>query len=294
MQPVTLDEELRWATQMLEAAGVAEARLAAEALLLHVLQRPRSFLYGHGLDYFTPPGHARFEELLRRRAEGEPVQYILGFEQFYGRNFLVSPSVLIPRPETELSVQTVLELASPLPVPSPLIADICTGSGCIAITLALELPRARVVAADISGPALTIAARNASELQAPVEFREGDLLEPWRDLAGGFDLIVANPPYVGEDEFPHLQREVRDFEPRTALIGGPHGTEIYQRLIAQAAEFLKPGGWLVLEIGYRSAARLRSLLTDWEGVEVIADWQGWDRVIKARKTSGETAARATK
>lgn len=269
---------------MLEAAGVAEARPSAERLLLHALGRERAFLYAHPEYPLTPAEEQQFAQLLQERAQGVPVQYLVGHQEFFGREFFVTPDVLIPRPETEQAVETMLEQ---IPPDAPaLLADVGTGSGCIAVTLALERPQARVVATDLSPHALQIAGENARRLGAEnVTFLQGDLLQPL--VAAGLtdlDGIVSNPPYIGEDELAGLQREVRNFEPRMALTPGPSGLEAYARIIPQAAALLRPHGWLVLELGFRSADGVRALLgADWEPVAVLPDLQGWDRVLKARK-----------
>ncbi|HEY8056214.1 MAG TPA: peptide chain release factor N(5)-glutamine methyltransferase [Terriglobales bacterium] len=291
-----LRQHLAEAAAALATAGVEEPRLTAELLLAHVLGRERSYLYAHPEDDLdidwrgAPLGYAErpayvstaFMDLVRRRAEGTPLQYLSGMQEFYGRPFAVSPAVLIPRPETELVIAAALEL---VPGDAPArIADIGTGSGCLAVTLALERPRAVVVATDISPAALALARRNADALGARVEFLESDLLAA---APGPFDLVVSNPPYIPDSEWATLQREVRDHEPRLALLAGPTGAEVYARLIPQAHSALRPGGGLVLELGYNSAPAVRALLTrgDWSSVATRRDAQGWERVLTARRMS---------
>ena len=263
---------------------MGEARHSAERLLLHVLGRERSFLYAHSEYLLTPAEELQFAQLLEERAQGIPVQYLVGYQEFFGREFFVTPDVLIPRPETEQAVETLLGL---IPPDAPaLLADVGTGSGCIAVTLALEHPRARVIATDLSPHALRVARENARRLGAEnVTFLHGDLLQPLIDSEiGDMDGIVSNPPYVGEGELAGLQREVRDFEPRMALTPGRSGLEAYARIVPQAERLLHPGGWLVLELGFRSADGVRALLgSGWDEVTVLPDLQGWDRVLKARK-----------
>lgn len=279
-----LRQRLQQAADLLEAAGVGEARHSAERLLLHVLGRERSFLYAHSEYLLTPAEELQFAQLLEERAQGIPVQYLVGYQEFFGREFFVTPDVLIPRPETEQAVETLLGL---IPPDAPaLLADVGTGSGCIAVTLALEHPRARVIATDLSPHALRVARENARRLGAEnVTFLHGDLLQPLIDSEiGDMDGIVSNPPYVGEGELAGLQREVRDFEPRMALTPGRSGLEAYARIVPQAERLLHPGGWLVLELGFRSADGVRALLgSGWDEVTVLPDLQGWDRVLKARK-----------
>jgi release factor glutamine methyltransferase len=293
-----LRQRLQQAADLLEAAGVGEARPSAERLLLHVLGRERSFLYAHPEYLLTPTEGQQFAQLIEERAQGVPVQYLVGHQEFFGREFFVTPDVLIPRPETEQAVETLLGL---IPSDAPaLLADVGTGSGCIAVTLALERPCARVLATDLSPHALQVARENARRLGAEnVKFLHGDLLQPILDAGidsgidsgiGGMDGIISNPPYIGEDELAGLQREVRDFEPRMALTPGRSGLEAYARIIPQAEKLLRPGGWLVLELGFRSADGVRALLgAEWDEVAVLPDLQGWDRVLRARKRPSAAA-----
>lgn len=273
----TLREVLTAAAGVLEAAGVAAPRLTAEVLAAHTLNRDRAWLYAHGEEELSPPAASQLQTWTRRRAGGEPLQYITGVQEFMGREFRVSPAVLIPRPETELVAEVALELAGA----GARIADVGTGSGCLAVTLALEQPQARVTATDISPAALEVARGNAQALGAAVNFVPCDLLA---GVTGVFDLIVSNPPYVAEAELASLQPEVREHEPRTALVAGPRGDEIYSRLIAQAAARLRAGGWLVLELGYESEATVRPMLqAGWDEIETRRDLQGWVRALRARR-----------
>jgi len=276
---MTLRHSLAHASATLEGAGVASSRLAAETLLRRVLDRDRAYLYAHPEDALTPQQQARLDAWTARHAAGEPLQYITGVQEFYGREFRVTPAVLIPRPETELAVEAALER---LPREGPSrVVDVGAGSGCIAITLALERPGAAVTAVDISEAALAVARANAARLGAAVSFVRGDLLAP---LDGGWDLIISNPPYVAEAELAALAPGVRDHEPRAALVAGPLGTEIYARLIPQAARALRPGGWLVLELGYAAATAVRPMLgAGWDAAATRPDLQGWQRVLLARK-----------
>lgn len=272
-------ELLHEAQARLAAAGVANARADAEALLLAALGRPRAFLYAHPEAEATAREQEELARLITARATGQPLQYLLGRQNFYGRDFEVTPAVLIPRPETELVVAAALEkLALGA---TARVADAGAGSGAIAVTLALERPAARVVALDRSAAALAVARRNAARWGARVEFVVADWLAPVRGEA--FDLIVANPPYVADDELASLAREVRDYEPRAALVSGPSGLEAYAKLVPQSARALRPGGWLILEIGYRAGDGVRALLGPWRDVETRRDWQGWERVIVARR-----------
>lgn len=277
------------ARQRLEAGGIAAAPESVDILLAAALGRDRAFIHAHPEYRPSPSEQAGFTGWVERRLRGEPVQYILGRQEFYGREFMVTPAVLIPRPETELLAEAALEKANtPRRASPPLrLVDIGTGSGCIAITVALELAArgqaANIIATEISPDALGVAKQNALRWQAAVEFQLGDLLEPWRDQAGRFDLILSNPPYIPESELEGLQREVREYEPRVALLAGATGLENYARLVASAQRLLVPGGWLILEMGYRSAAGVRGWFADWAATETRSDPQGWPRVMLAQK-----------
>lgn len=278
---MTLDSALRRAVRTLEQNDVGSPRLNAEVLLMFVLGCDRAHLYAHGDRELTPDEQQRYDAVIAERSTGKPAQYITGHQEFWGRDFVVSPAVLIPRPETEHLVETVLDLARAHRFQR--IVDVGAGSGCIAITLALELPHAAVTAIDISEEALEIARANAARLQAGarIAFRRADLLA---DAApASFDLVVSNPPYVGESEADKVQRQVREFEPRIAVFSGVEGLDIYRRLIPQARSALAPGGWLVMEMGYSVEAQVRALLAGWQDVRVTHDLQGIPRVIAARK-----------
>ena len=276
---------------ILEQNSVPSAQLATELLLMQVLGIDRAALYTH-LEIEVPPDlERRYMELIRERAAGKPVQYITGHQEFWGLDFEVNPDVLIPRPETEMLVETVIGLVGGNPAMRRAarlqMADVGTGSGCIAIALAAEFPSSRIFATDLSRPALTVAERNAGRLglRRSITFVQCDLLECF--VAGDnqpFDLVVANPPYVSQDEIAGLQREVRDFEPRLALGGFASNHEIYRRLIPQAHAVLKEGGRLILEMGYSMAEEVAALLDEgWNAVEIRADLSGIPRVVIARK-----------
>jgi release factor glutamine methyltransferase len=269
------------AVQQLTDAHVGSPRLNAEILLMFVLDCDRAYLYAHPERKLTPNEEARYQEALARRASGVPSQYITGHQEFWGLDFIVTPAVLIPRPETEHLVEAVLPLAKALR--HPRIVDVGTGSGCIAITLAKELVEAEIHATDISSAALEIARANAvrHEQHARIKFQETDLLHglPFNY----FDFIVSNPPYVGESEEDIVQLEVRKHEPRTAVFAGPSGTEVIERLAPEAHAALKPGGWLMMEMSGTIAEKVERLLRDWAEVKTIPDLQGIPRVIVAIK-----------
>ncbi len=259
--------------ELLEKASVSAPRLTAEVLLAHAMGRQRSWLYAHSDEELKELWWIHYGRYLHQRLKGTPTQYITGKQEFYGREFRVTPAVLIPRPETEHLIEAALKH------PARQILDIGTGSGAIAITLALET-KARVFASDISRPAVEAAKQNCQRLGANVDFVQCDLasaLGPAR-----FDLIVSNPPYIPESDRAALQREVRDYEPSLALFAGADGLAIYRRLIPEAADRLMPGGRLVLELGYNSLQPVRAMLDRrWSEVEVIPDLAQIPRVLSA-------------
>ncbi len=324
---------LKQGISQLRDAHVPSFTLAAELLLLHVLGRDRTWIYSHPEEKISPADAARYFELLARRAAGEPTQHLTGKQEFWGLEFEVTPDVLIPRPETEHLIEVALDRLAVREIRAGRkqtltgeglqIADIGTGSGCIAIALAKELPAATIHATDISPAALAIAQRNAARhpVAGRIRFLAGNLLEgvagsvavaqlaaPLQsnsEIAAGlespatkcqspvtshqspfFDLIVSNPPYVGRREKETLEREVRDHEPEVALYGGEEGYEFYADLIAQSAAHLKPGGLLVLELGHNSLPAVQPLLDapTWTNVGVTNDLSGIPRVIAAEKT----------
>jgi len=275
---VTLGEALRAAVQSLEAERIGSARLTAEVLLAHCLEVERPHLYTHDTATLNETAGARYQAMILERASGVPLQYITGTQEFYGRPFRVDPSVLIPRPETELIVETTLELNDR---PTPRIIDVGTGSGCIGTTLALELPGARVTATDLSEAAVRTATMNAATLGAPVSFAIMDGLAAAGDPC---DIIVSNPPYVGPDELSGLQTEVRAHEPAIALVGTGEPDDLYRRLIQDAGRILPDDGLLLMEIGYSMESRVRSMFSGrWTLLPTRFDLQGFPRVVVARR-----------
>jgi release factor glutamine methyltransferase len=283
---VQLKQALSAAASRLTAEQVPSPHMNAELLLRFVLNCDRAYLFAHPERELTPDEDSRYQAALAERARGVPAQYITGHQEFWGMDLIVSPAVLIPRPETEHLIETVLEIGNgpraPGSQPKLRIVDVGTGSGCIALALAKELPGTEIHATDISAAALEIARANAArhQLESRIQFHQTDLLS---GLEPPFDFVVSNPPYVGESEEDDVQLEVRKFEPRTAVFAGPHGTEVIARLIPQAHELLRPGGWLVLEISGTIADKVRLLLNGWDQVHVIADLQQIPRVMRARK-----------
>jgi release factor glutamine methyltransferase len=283
--PRTVAGGLQWAAAVFRRAGVDSPRRAAEVLLAHLLQWRRSQLIANGYDGLPADARIRFEELVRRHAGGEPLQYLTGEREFYGLAFRVTPAVLIPRPETEILVETAVMLARSR-AGGVRFADVGTGSGCIAIALAHEVPETRGWATDLSGAAIHLARENARRLCVPgrVSFVCCDLLAAFaaRPL---FDLILSNPPYISAGDFGQLPAGVRDHEPRLALFGGESGIEVYGRLIPQAAARLRAGGRLLLEIGAGQQPAVGELLAR-HGLlcePAIADLQGIPRCLVARR-----------
>ena len=277
---MTLKQALNSAIQHLESHHVGSPRLNAETLLMFALACNRAYLYAHPEQELSPQEEERYLELIHERARGKPSQYITGHQEFWGLDFIVTPAVLIPRPETEHVVETVLELAREKP--RCRIIDVGTGSGCIALALAKELPLAEIHAADISAEALEVARVNAARLDHRIQFHEGDLLSAF-ELRPQFDFVVSNPPYVGLREPEKVQRQVREFEPKIAVFSGENGLEIYPRLISQAQHVLHPGGWLVMEIGYSIEDQVRAMLNGWQEIRILRDLQGIPRVVAARE-----------
>ena len=307
----------------LREADVPSFTLATELLLLHVLGHNRTWLYAHPEQILSDTEAQRFLDLIARRAAGEPTQHLTGKQEFWGLEFEVTPDVLIPRPETEHLIEVALdrlavrELRANRPPKSDgaglQIADIGTGSGCIAITLAKELPAANFLATDISPAALAVAKRNATRhaVADRIEFTEANLLSPVGAQHAAphpgkiennasppgshsritshdrrlFDLIASNPPYIGRREANSLAREVRDHEPHAALFGGEEGYELYANLITESAKHLKPSGILVLELGHNSLEAVQPLLdtSAWTNIGVTNDLAAIPRVLAAER-----------
>ena len=302
---------LRDGITQLEREHVPSAALAAELLLMHTLERDRAWIYAHPEDELDATAREQYFSLIAKRASGVPTQHLTGHQEFWGLDFEVTPDVLIPRPETEHVIEIALErlgigpdAGSPRRKMEFRIADVGTGSGCIAIMLAHELPAAQIIATDISAAALEVARRNAVRhgVASRIDFVECNLLDSLHhrspvtihtsptlsaSQSPQLDLIASNPPYIGRQEAATLPREVREHEPEVALFGGETGTEIYAPLIAQAATLLKPGGILVLELGHNSAEHVSRLLDapEWTSVAITYDLAGIARVASAQRCS---------
>jgi release factor glutamine methyltransferase len=292
---VRLKEALDNAIEYLTSRDVGSPRMNAELLLMFVLDCDRAYFFAHPERELTAHEEARYIEVVNERARGVPAQYIVGHQEFWGLDFIVNPSVLIPRPETEHLIETVVELAKshpPSATPFKMI-DVGTGSGAIALALAKEFPSAEIHATDISTDALEVARANAARLRFDaVQFHQSDVLA---DIArdATFDFVVSNPPYVALTEENKVQDVVKKFEPRVAVFAGTHGLDIIRRLIPQSREALRPGGWLLMEIGYSMSEAVMQLLSDWSDVHAVPDLQGIPRVIVARKTTSKSVDRPT-
>ena len=276
---MTLQLALHQGTKLLEDAGLPVPRLTAEVLLSAAIGCRREWLYSHATDELEELWWIHYGRYLHERLNGKPTQYITHVQEFYGRPFRVSPAVLIPRPETEHLVEEALKHLHQ----GSVVIDVGTGSGAIAVTLALA-SKAKVFACDLSAEALQVAQANAAKLSAKVEFLRSDLLGGIR--ANSMDMVVSNPPYIPLVEKDTLATEVRDHEPHMALFGGEDGLEVYRRLIAEAADILKPGGHLLMELAYNGAPGVERILEFciWQGIEIIPDLAGHPRVISARRT----------
>jgi release factor glutamine methyltransferase len=303
---VHLREALQTAIARLTAEHVPSPRMNAELLLMFTLACDRAYLHAHPERELTAEESTRYEEALAQRARGMPAQYITGHQEFWGLDLIVTPAVLIPRPETEHLIETVLPVARAIKAPK--FADVGTGSGAIALALAHELPAAEIHATDISPAALEIAEANAARLQLefrtmPNGERERRLFFHDTDLLNGleaaaFDFVVSNPPYVGEAEEDTVQLEVRKFEPRNAVFAGPTGLEVIEQLIPAAYAALKPGGWLVMEISGTISEGVRDLLEAgpepgsqervqekpaWQHIQITPDLQGIPRIASVQR-----------
>jgi release factor glutamine methyltransferase len=280
----SLREVIAEARRLLEQAGIESAEQEAFWIVEHVLRLPAHHVVADRARLLSPAELVAARGLIKRRVGREPLQYILGTQEFCGLEFDVNQAVLIPRPETELLVDYV---AQRIPAErQATIVDVCTGSGCIAVAIARLRPRARVIATDLSTPSLEVARRNAARhaVCERITWLEGDLLEPLagRGLEGRIDVIVSNPPYISEADWATLQPEVRLFEPRGALVAGPQGTELHERLLQEAGRYLSPGGALIMEIGAGQARAMRRIVDQIPGYRfhrLVYDKAGLERVV---------------
>jgi release factor glutamine methyltransferase len=286
---MTLTETLNCAVIILSTAGITNARLDAEVLLAHIIRKDRVWLITHRDDVLEDKPQRDFDDAIRRRIRREPLQHIIGNQEFWGLEFKVTPDVLIPRPETEFIIEAALAIVQERNRQVRII-DLCTGSGCIAVSLAKELTSAHVIATDASERALAVARENARNhgVADRIRYLEGDLFDPLEelDIRGQIDIIVSNPPYVRAGDLPTLQPEVRDYEPELALVAGPEGTEIAAKIIKFAAEYLNKNGALIMEMGLGQAEALTNLVEAtgaYAKPGILKDLAGIERVIVARK-----------
>jgi release factor glutamine methyltransferase len=273
-------------TEVFERAGIETPRLDAEVLLGFCLGKERADLYRDLSLELTDGQINRVLELTGRRKRREPMAYIRGFREFWSLNFIVSPAVLVPRPETECLVEEVIGLRDSYRGFKPRILDIGAGSGAVCVAVASEWPDCEMVATELSAAALEVARANAMKLLEPqrrITFVQGDLYE---GVGGTFDIVCSNPPYISEAEYATLAREVKLYEPREALVSGPEGTEFHRRIAAGAKDRLEPGGWLLMEMGAEQRAALTEILEEtrmFDDIRFRADYAGLDRVVIARR-----------
>ena len=289
-----IQDILHVTTGFLRDKGIESPRLCAEALLSCQLRKSRVKLY---LAFDQPLSNrevAGYRSLIKRRLAGEPVQYITGHQEFWSLDFLVSPAVLIPRPETELLIEEVLRIREENLLPEnhePILLDLGTGSGAIAISLAREIQNATIWASDISFEALAVARANARNhsLDQRIRFCQGDLWRPFSRTACPFDMIISNPPYIAAEALKKLPNEVRFHEPRVALDGREHGMHFIERIIAEAADYLKPGGWILIEMDPDQAEKALGLIDNTQCFshgERVMDYQKQYRVVRAQRKHG--------
>jgi release factor glutamine methyltransferase len=280
----TVARLLGWTRDYLQRSGIESSRLCAEILLAHAMGCERIRLYTRHEEVPDEAVLARFRTLVKQAAGGRPIAYLTGTKEFFSLPFQVTTDVLIPRPETEILVERTIDLVRKSPELHAIL-DLGTGSGCIAVSLARHLPAVALHASDISEAALAVARRNAERhgVGGRIEFRAGDLLAPWSS-AGPFDVIVCNPPYVATGGSAPIAKNVRDFEPQVALFAGPEGLDVIRRVVQEAPAALRPGGHLLMEIGFDQAAAVRDLLAQagWQDIVTYRDGGGHERVVQAR------------
>lgn len=282
----SISETLKTATEILHQSEIIEPRREANSLLAFALQKDKTFLIAYPEYVLTTEEEMRFRDFLQRRAAHEPFQYIRGSQEFYGLDFTLTPDVLIPRPETELIVEAAIEILREKE--DPLICEIGVGSGCISVSILHEVKNASAMGLDISEKALKIAQINAQSngVSNRIELKISNVFAVLQDEK--FDLIVSNPPYLPSEDFSMLQAEVRDFEPRVALTDDKDGLSIIEKIISGAPKFLKPNCFLLMEIGFNQANRVREMIDQgvWQTIGFLPDLQGIPRMLKARIKAG--------
>jgi release factor glutamine methyltransferase len=281
-------ETLQKAVAILHESGIGEPRREAASLLAFALEKNKTFLISHNDYELSDEEQIKFQKFLKRRASREPFQYITGCQEFYGLNFIVTPDVLIPRPETELIVENAIEILSA--IKNPRFCEVGAGSGCISISILHEVKTATAIGLDISPEALEIARKNAdvNNVLERFELKKSDVFAVLGNEKEGknekFDLIVSNPPYVSLKDFGGLQREVRDYEPHIALTDNGDGLSIIEKIIADSPGFLKPDAFLLMEIGYNQTPTVSQMFESeiWKKLEILPDLQGIPRMVKAQ------------
>ncbi|HMS42152.1 MAG TPA: peptide chain release factor N(5)-glutamine methyltransferase [Pyrinomonadaceae bacterium] len=279
---MNISEILKKATEILREGGIVEARREANSLLAFALGKDRTFLIAHSEYELSDEEILRFQAILERRKHRDPFQYIVGTQEFYGLDFIVTNDVLIPRPETELIVENALEMLKT--AENSRFLEIGVGSGCISVSILHEAKTATAIAVDVSEKALQIALKNADKHQVSdrLELKISNIFSEIKTEK--FDLIVSNPPYIDERDFAKLQPEVRDFEPEFALTDGENGLSIIEKIIKDAPQFLKSKGFLLIEIGFNQSDEVRKICSPevWQSIEFLSDLQGIPRTLKAR------------
>jgi release factor glutamine methyltransferase len=272
---------LEQAAEVLSEAGVADARREAASLLAFAINKDRTFLIAHPEQELSPATRAVYLSYINRRSQHEPYQYIVGRQEFFGLDFGVTSDVLVPRPETEVLVERAIDILKDLP--DPTFCEIGVGSGCISVSILHSVPRATATAVDVSNRAIAIAHRNA-EQNGVAERLSLQMADIFSEVAGRFDLVVSNPPYVPTRQIETLQAEVRWFEPLAALAGGADGLDIIKRIVEQSPRHLTSHGVLLIEIGFDQSEQVRQLFDGsvWEAPEFIADLQGIPRIVAAK------------
>ena len=287
----TIAQAITEGASRLHSSGIDQERRTAGLLLCHVMGIDRTRLLTRSEEQIDEAQYLAYLALVVRRAAGEPAQYLTGHQEFYGLDFIVTPDVLIPRPETEFLIERVMNVVEDARQESLLIVDVGTGSGCIAVTVAKQLLRARLIATDASPAALNVARTNAERhgVRDRIEFLEGDLFAPLaeRGLEGAVDVLASNPPYVSEERPELIQREVYEWEPHEALFGGVDGLDFHRRLIAQSPHYLKPGGYVVLEIAFSQVDSVSEMVkvSAFELLDTTRDLQGIPRTLCLRRTA---------
>jgi release factor glutamine methyltransferase len=288
----TIAQAIHQAANRLRQDGVNDEQRNASLLLGEALGVERTYLIMHANDELNQAHQQTFFAMVERRAAGEPLQYITGHQEFYGLDFKVTADVLIPRPETEFLIEQVIKQAQKNEATAAsLVVDVGTGSGCIAVTLALKLKNARLLATDISSAALAVARANAEALGATgrIEFLQGDLLAPLagRGLEKRVDFLVSNPPYIARQDAPGLQPEVRDWEPHKALFADEQGLRFYRRLLGEGWQYVRGDGFFICEIGYTQLGEIQRLIDPklWRLEEVTDDLQGIPRILTIRRSA---------